>query len=177
MIRAMFLDYANDYTLGTKTEYQFMFGPHFLVAPIYKDTKMDKEGNDVRNEIYLPEGKWVDYYNGDVYEGGRIINNYEAPLWKLPVFVKADAIIPMTNPNNNPSQIRKDYRAYEIYAEKHTEFYDYDDDGATQEYLNGRCTRTLVSTTVDGSKLTVDLAPTEGNFEEFCAREANRTPH
>lgn len=167
MIRAMFLDYPNDYTLGTKTEYQFMFGPSFLVAPIYKDTKMDKEGNDVRNEIYLPEGKWVDYYNGDVYEGGRIINNYEAPLWKLPVFVKADAIIPMTNPNNNPSQIRKDYRAYEIYAEKHTEFYDYDDDGATQEYLNGRCTRTLVSTTVDGSKLTIDLAPTEGNFEGF----------
>ena len=167
MIRAMFLDYPNDYTLGTKTEYQFMFGPSFLVAPIYKDTKMDKEGNDVRNEIYLPEGKWVDYYNGDVYEGGRIINNYEAPLWKLPVFVKADAIIPMTNPNNNPSQIRKDYRAYEIYAEKHTEFYDYDDDGATQEYRTDvapvRSCR--LRSMVANSPLT--LAPTEGNFEGF----------
>ena len=116
MIRAMFLDYPNDYTLGSDTQYQFMYGPSFLVAPIYKDTKMDKDGNDIRNGIYLPEGRWVDYYNGDVYEGGRIINNYEAPLWKLPVFVKADAIIPMANANNNPSQIRKDYRAYEIYA-------------------------------------------------------------
>lgn len=98
MIRAMFLDYPNDYTLGSDTQYQFMYGPSFLVAPIYKETKMDKDGNDIRNGIYLPEGRWVDYYNGDVYEGGRIINTYDAPLWKLPVFVKADAIIPMANP-------------------------------------------------------------------------------
>ena len=33
MIRAMFLDYPNDYTLGTGTQYQFMFGPSFLVPP------------------------------------------------------------------------------------------------------------------------------------------------
>ena len=41
MIRAMFLDYPNDYTLGSDTQYQFMYGPSFLVAPIYKETKMD----------------------------------------------------------------------------------------------------------------------------------------
>ena len=33
MIRAMFLDYPNDYTLGSDTQYQFMYGPSFLVAP------------------------------------------------------------------------------------------------------------------------------------------------
>lgn len=56
MVRAMFLDYPNDYTLGSDTQYQFMYGPSFLVAPIYKETKMDKDGNDIRNGIYLPEG-------------------------------------------------------------------------------------------------------------------------
>lgn len=167
MIRAMFLDYPSDYTLGTKTQYQFMYGPSFLVAPIYKDTKMDKEGNDVRNGIYLPNGKWVDYYTGDVYTGGRIINNFDAPLWKLPVFVKADAIIPMTNPNNNPSGIRQDFRAYEIYADSDAEFTEYDDDGTTQEYLSGRNTRTLVHTHVDKQKLTVSIAPTIGGYNGF----------
>lgn len=174
MIRAMFLDYPNDYTLGSDTQYQFMYGPSFLVAPIYKDTKMDKEGNDIRNGIYLPEGRWVDYYNGDVYEGGRIINNYDAPLWKLPVFVKADAIIPMANPNNNPSQIRKDYRAYEIYATANgnAAFSQYDDDGTTQAYLGGKCTRTEVSTYANGKgKLIVTINPTYGTFDGF---EANK---
>lgn len=167
MIRAMFLDYPNDYTLGSATQYQFMYGPSFLVAPVYQDTRMDKDGNDLRDGIYLPEGRWIDYFNGDVYEGGRIINHFDAPLWKLPVFVKADAIIPMTNPNNNPSQIRKDYRAYEIYAYERAEFSEYDDDGLTQDYLSGRNTRTTIATEVEKDKLTVRIDPTIGSFEGF----------
>lgn len=173
MIRAMFLDYPNDYTLGTATQYQFMYGPSFLVAPVYQDTRMDKDGNDIRNGIYLPEGKWVDYYNGDIYEGGRLINNYPAPLWKLPLFVKADAIIPMTNPNNNPSQIRKDYRAYEIYASTSgASFSVYDDDGATQAYLKGHCTHTGITTNLNKSKLTVRIEPTYGSFDGFEPQQA-----
>ena len=170
MIRAMFLDYPNDYTLGTGTQYQFMYGPSLLVAPVYQDTHMDKEGNDVRNGIYLPEGRWVDYFNGDIYSGGRIINQFDAPIWKLPVFVKADAIIPMTNANNNPSQIRRDYRAYEIYssAEGTSAFSEYDDDGTTQAYLSGKCTRTEVTTMANGKgRLTVTLNPTFGTFDGF----------
>jgi len=167
IIRAMFLDYPNDYTLGTATQYQFMYGPSFLVAPIYQATKADAAGNDVRNGIYLPEGKWIDYWNGDVYGGGRIINNYDAPLWKLPVFVKADAIIPMTKANNNPSQIDKNFRAYEIYASAGTEFSEYDDDGLTQDYLSGRNTRTNISTEVNKKKLTVTIDATIGNYEGF----------
>lgn len=170
MIRAMFLDYPNDYTLGSNTQYQFMYGPSFLVAPIYTNTQMDEKGNDIRNGIYLPEGRWVDYYNGDVYDGGRIINNYDAPIWKLPVFVKADAIIPMANPNNNPSQIRKDYRAYEIYAtaQSSNAFSQYDDDGQTQAYLSGQCSRTEISTSANGKgKLVVTINPTYGTFDGF----------
>nr|HQV24099.1 hypothetical protein [Agitococcus sp.] len=55
MIRAMFLEESNAYTLGMATGYQFMYGPYFLVAPIYQSTAMDKEGNDIRNNIYLPK--------------------------------------------------------------------------------------------------------------------------
>lgn len=101
IIRAMFLEFPNDYTMGSATKYQYMYGTDFLVAPIYQNTKADAEGNDIRNGIYLPEGEWIDYFTGEKYEGGRVINNFAAPLWKLPVFVKNGAIIPMTNPNNN----------------------------------------------------------------------------
>lgn len=169
MIRAMFLDYPNDYTLGSQTQYQFLYGPYMLVAPIYKETRMDKEGNDIRNGIYLPEGRWIDYYSGDVYEGGCIINNFDCPIWKLPVFITADAIIPMTHAHNNPAEVRSNYRAYEIYAEKGTSFNEYDDDGKTQEYLSGRSTLTPISTAVDGTRLTVSIGATTGDYEGFNA--------
>jgi alpha-glucosidase (family GH31 glycosyl hydrolase) len=56
MVRAMFLEYPNNYTLGKSTQYQFLFGPSFLVAPIYQNTQSDNSGNDIRNSIYLPAG-------------------------------------------------------------------------------------------------------------------------
>lgn len=164
IVRAMFLEHPNPYTLGHKTQYQFMFGPSFLIAPIYKDTQMDKEGNDIRNGIYLPEGKWVDYFNGDIYEGGVIINNFDCPIWKLPVFVKNDAILPVTKAHNNPNEWRKDYRAYEIYAEHGTSFTEYDDDGKTQEYLSGSSTATQIETIVDDDILRIHVDRTTGEF-------------
>ena len=53
MLRALFLDYPTPYTLGKATEYEFLYGPSFLVAPIYKETAADKEGNDIRNGTSL----------------------------------------------------------------------------------------------------------------------------
>lgn len=168
MIRAMFLDYPNDYTLGTATQYQFLYGPYVLVAPIYKETKMDAEGNDRRDGIYLPEGQWVDYFTGAVYEGGCIVNNFDTPLWKLPIFVKRGAILPLTNPNNNVSEIDKHLRVYELYPCGETTFTEYDDDGVTEAYKAGAGVSTQITSVVDKKgKVTVTVAPTVGGFQGF----------
>ncbi len=168
MIRAMFLDYPNRYTLGSQTQYQYMYGPYLLVAPIYKNTAADALGNDIRNGIYLPEGRWTDIFTGETYLGARIINNFDAPLWKLPVFAAADAIIPMTRPHNTPNQAPTDYRKYFIYAHQGTQFTEYDDDGRTQAYLRGEHAATNVSTCVTGKGvLSIEIAPTVGSFQGF----------
>lgn len=167
MIRPMFMEESNAYTLGKRTQYQFMYGDAFLVAPIYQNTAADAEGNDRRDGIYLPKGNWVDYFTGDIYTGGRIINHFDAPLWKLPVLVKADAIIPMANPNNTPAEIKKDLRIFEIYAEHGTKAGLYDDDGNTQAYLEGKRAFTELKTTVKKQVLTLDIERTMAQFPEF----------
>jgi hypothetical protein len=173
MIRAMFLEYPNPFTLGKATQYQFLYGPNFLVAPIYRTTKSDEQGNDIRNGIYLPEGDWIDYFTGDTYKGNFIINNFAAPLWKLPVFVKAGAIIPMTNTNNNVSEINKNIRTYDIYPYKHSEFTEYDDDGISEEYRLNRCATTLIESDVDAKNtVTVTIHPTQGDFTGFVPEKA-----
>lgn len=164
LMRAMFLDDPNPYTLGKATEYQFMCGPYFLVAPIYKETRMDKQGNDIRNGIYLPEGEWVDYFNGKVYQGGRIINEFDAPYWKMPVFVKRGAIIPMVNPNNNVSQIDNTNRIFELYPYGESDYSLYDDDGKTELYRIGEHATTHIHSSLVKDRLTVNIDKTEGNF-------------
>ena len=173
IMRAMFLEYPNRYTLGKATQYQFLCGPYFLVAPIYQDTKADGDGNDIRNGIYLPEGKWIDYFNGDVYQGGRIINNYDAPLWKLPVFVKSGAIIPMTNPNNNAREIDGSVRVYELYPDGHSVFQEYDDDGKTEAYKRGEYVLTRVESFVDEKGCAhIVIHPAEGGFPGFVREKS-----
>lgn len=167
MIRAMMLEWPNVYTLGTATRYQYMYGPWFLVAPVYQQTAADNEGNDIRDGIYLPEGEWIDYFSGEMYEGGRVINNYEAPLWKLPLFVRNGAVIPMTNPNNNVSQIDRTLRIYEIYPSGHTSFTEYDDDGTTEAYRRGEFATTYIESEAVGDRVTVTIHPSEGDFAGF----------
>lgn len=173
IIRAMFLGYPNTFTMGTATQYQFMYGPWFLVAPIYQDTKEDKAGNDIRNNIYLPEGIWIDYFTGEHYKGNRVINYFDAPLWKLPVFVKPGAIIPMNNPNNNVAQINKRLRIYELYPYGSSSFTEYNDDGTTIEYKLGKGITTEINAKLDDKKVaTITIEPTQGYFDGFVKQKA-----
>lgn len=166
MIRAMFLHYPNAYTLGKATQYQFLYGPYLLVAPIYQDTASDEEGNDIRNGIYLPEGTWIDYYTGELYEGNRILNNFDAPLWKLPMFVKSGAIIPLVNPNNNPHEIDETLRIYELYPSGISSFIEYDDNGLTEAYRCGESVTTKIESALsDKGKAIIVVHPAEGSYE------------
>ncbi|WP_278567556.1 discoidin domain-containing protein [Amedibacillus dolichus] len=174
MVRAMFLEEENAYTLGTATQYQYMWGDQFLVAPIYRNTASDDAGNDIRNDIYLPSTSevWVDYFTGKQYRGGQILNNFDAPLWKLPVFVKNGSIIPMYAENNNPeakTETNKDgldrsQRIVEFYPSGSTEFTQYEDDGKTH---GGGSATTKFTSVVEGDKATLTAEPTVGSYESM----------
>ncbi len=156
LIRAMFLDDPNPYTLGKRTQYQFLYGPSILVAPIYEEAT-------VRNGIYLPKDTWFDYFTGEAYQGGQVLNSFECPLWKLPVFVREGAIIPMNNPNNNPSQIDQTLRIVEVYpSEKQTNILVYDDDGTTDAYLTGANLTYKIEQQVRKGIANIVIHPAEG---------------
>ncbi|MFV0606578.1 MAG: TIM-barrel domain-containing protein [Niabella sp.] len=168
IIRAMFLEDSNPFTLGTATRYQYMFGSYFLVAPIYQATAADTIGNDIRHNIYLPKGKWIDYFTGEQYEGNRVINYFDAPLWKLPVFVKPGAIIPMVNANNNVHEIKKDLRIFECYPNGQSTFTVYDDDGTTEAYKNGTGVSTIIHSSVNSKNIaSIIIGATSGSYKGF----------
>lgn len=173
LMRAMFLDYPDDYTYTPATRYQYLFGPDILVAPVYQDTQADSLGNDIRDGIYLPEGRWVDYFTGDLYEGGRILENFPAPLWKLPVFVRQGAVIPMTAPNNNPSQIDPSVRIFECWpAEGEYSTHLYDDDGRTMNYTRGESVSTMIDASLVNGKYVLTIHPAQGDFDGFVKEQS-----
>ena len=69
-------------------------GKDFLVAPVFRSQVASKGW---RKGIYLPHGQWIDYWDGRVVNAGaegKAID-YQVTLEKLPVMVRAGAILPM----------------------------------------------------------------------------------
>lgn len=132
MVRAMFLEFPKDaYAYSRNMKYQYLFGASILVAPVYQNTAGDEQGNDVRNGIYLPDENavWIDYLTGEKYQGGQVLDNFDAPLWKLPVFVKNGSILPMYAENNTPSEIDRTKRIVELWPDGESRYTVYEDNG------------------------------------------------
>ena len=172
MVRAMFLEYPNVPEFYTNlVRYQYLWGDNFLVAPIYQNTASDEKGNDVRNEIYLPDKKqiWIDYFTGQEYQGGQVINNFAAPLWKLPVFVKAGAIIPVAPATNTPDEYLKlkKQRQFVIYPRGTGNFNIYEDDGFSAQYKQGKYVQTEITSSLRDSDLTIKINKAQGTYANF----------
>ena len=160
-VRGLLLEYPGDtVTWGKQTQYEYLLGKDFLVAPVYKD-------EEKRDSIYLPEGKWIDYWDGTVYNGKQWLNNYPAPLDKLPLFVKSGSIIPMYPQMNYDGEKPLDTLFVDIYpSEKKSEFNLYEDDGKTREYKNGQFATTqitAVKTMQDG--VSVQINAVKGKYD------------
>ena len=185
MVRAMFLEYPTDSYAATKNvQYQYLFGENFLVAPIYTETDaIDAMGNDVRNGIYLPDEDqiWIDYFTGDQYYGGQILNNFDAPLWKLPVFVKSGAIVPMWEENNSPVFIDRTNRITEFWPDGSTEYTMYEDEGTyvennqidvdgyglVNEIDYGTHVSTRFTSVVENGTATLTAEPSTGTYDGY----------
>ncbi|HVS29965.1 MAG TPA: TIM-barrel domain-containing protein [Thermoanaerobaculia bacterium] len=85
VIRPMVLAFPDD-RMAHQQIYQFLFGPDLLVAPMYRP------GGS--RSVYLPKGTWLDYWSGTSHEGPKTID-VAASLDRIPLFVRAGAIIPM----------------------------------------------------------------------------------
>ena len=86
LMRALVLNYADDprvWQLGS----EFLWGDDLLVAPV------TREGATAW-PVYLPAGGWYDFWTGTRYEGPGGVT-LDAPLDRLPLLVRAGAIVPM----------------------------------------------------------------------------------
>ena len=88
VLRALIFHHLED-KLCWHIDDEYYFGDDFLVAPV-----MNSEN---RRDVYLPEGKWVNFFTGERYEGGQWLKNLEIPLEEMPVYVRENASISVYN--------------------------------------------------------------------------------
>jgi alpha-glucosidase len=133
---------------------QYLFGPYFLVAPT--------ESNKDFVKVYLPEGDWYYLYNGKKFTGNAEII-IECPVHKLPVFVKAGAIIPMEAAKSHTGEISGTLRIHIYKDVANNAFTFYQDDGVSFDYQQQHHAKRLIEYKPLLNK--VILHKTEGSYQ------------
>lgn len=156
IMRALVLENQHDintYAIGD----QYMFGSEIMVCPVTtKDAKT--------RIIYLPEGKWFDYWTGKPYEGKKYYN-IVTPLDKLPLFVRAGGIIPMQEDIQFDDRSPWGDITFEIFPSGNSQFELYEDDGISKRYKEGCYGITTVSAKEAGESILVKIGKAKGKFE------------
>jgi alpha-glucosidase (family GH31 glycosyl hydrolase) len=139
-IRPLILDHPEDPQCFDRSR-EFMFGDDLLVAPVTDD--------GVRQwSVYLPEGRWTDFWN--------------APLERIPLFVRAGAIIPTGPLVQHLTDYAPERIELMINPGADGNFDLYEDDGQTNRFRDGESAITRISVTESDESLEIRVASPEG---------------
>jgi alpha-D-xyloside xylohydrolase len=109
---------------------EFMFGPSILVSPVLKQ-------DAVHRPVYLPASPmWYDFWSGARTGGEREIDA-DAPLDRIPLYIRAGSILPLGPEIEYADQKPADPIELRIYQGADGSFDLYEDEGDNYNYEKG----------------------------------------
>ena len=147
--------YKYDLPDAYKPKNQYIFGSQLLVAPITQPA--NKRLNLACVDVWLPEGRWTDIFNGRIYSGNRWVRMYR-DMDSIPVLAKEGAIVPMyKNVGTNDLSLSQELEIHVWRGNGHYELYE--DDGETLEYQNGEFAITSFDLKEQNNSLSITITP------------------
>ena len=149
LMRAMVLEFQDD-PLTYNLEDQYMFGDVFLVAPVCTPSN--------KRTVYLPAGTWYDYYTGKEFNGPTLLR-IEPPLETLPLYVRAESMIPMGPDMAYVGEKPFNPVTLDIWLTSRAEctLYDDDESARTEEIIPCRAEKS-------GNEITLHVAPSAKTY-------------
>ncbi len=125
----------------------YMVGDALLVAPVL-------QAGAVRRPVYLPAGQWYDFWTNELLEGGRVVD-VPAPLERLPLFVRAGAVIPLWPEMQYVNPDAVEALTYRVYPGVYESVL-YEDEGEGMDYEDGAYRWVYITCEWDESKLIIN---------------------
>lgn len=161
MARMLAFDWSHDAeVLDIKDQY--MFGD-FLVCPI--TAPLSESGT---RRLRLPSGtRWTDWWTGRQYDGGQWMD-MPLTLDRLPLFVRAGAIVTTTAPAEHTGAQTCDTVTVHVYPGADGSFSLYEDAGDGYAYEHGECAR--ISMKWNDKRGRLSIGRREGGFDGMLQR-------
>jgi len=115
--------------------------------------------------VYLPAGLWFDFWTGEKVKGGTM-RRVDAPMEKVPMYVRAGSIIPMGEEMNFVGEKLGAPLTLAIYPDENGQASSslYEDDDVSPAYLQGVFRRRTVKVSPASAGYTIHLSASEGSY-------------
>ena len=129
IMRPLVMDFMDDRNVADIGD-AYMFGPAFMVAPVYEYGARSRE-------VYFPECEgWYDFYTNEMLSGGAV-RQVDAPYGRMPLYVRAGSIVPvgpdMQWSDEKPADVIDVY----VYKGADGSFTLYEDEAVNYNYEKG----------------------------------------
>ncbi len=138
-------------------EDQFLLGSSLLVAPVVNQGVLSRE-------VYFPPGIWYDADNDVQYKGDTVFR-VQAPMEKLPLFIKKGSILPKRDYAPAIELGNNERITLEIYPDSNGSFSLLEDDGISNQYLSGGYAETKMSMRQKNGSLHLTIGKTSGGYQ------------
>ncbi|HET8656762.1 MAG TPA: TIM-barrel domain-containing protein [Longimicrobiaceae bacterium] len=178
LVAPLFFYYQDDPNVRTMGG-EKLVGRELLVADVtrYGATKRD---------VYLPRGRWIDFYTGESHTSAgewlRSIPVRRQGLFRLPLFVRAGAILPEMYVDEKTMNIFgqrtdgtvRDELIARVYPDaRPSRFTLYEDDGRTIAYQRGAVATTVLSQQGGDAGVVVTVGARQGDYDGAPDRRDN----
>ena len=152
-MRPLVMDYRED-TRAQNIGDEFLFGPSILVAPV-------TEPDATTRHLYLPKGRWYDFWSGNAIEGGKAIDA-PAPIDRIPLYLRAGAIVPMGPDVEYAAEKPADPIELRVYKGADGAFTLYEDENDNYNYEKG--VHATIPIRWDDARQTLTIGDRVGTF-------------
>lgn len=154
LMRPLVMDFTADTDVNNISD-QFMFGPAFMVSPVYEYGARSRE-------VYFPQAEgWYDFYTGKFQKGGEKVE-VKAPYERVPLYVRAGAIVPYGEDIQYTDEKPADHIILYVYQGADGEFTLYEDEGVNYNYEQGKYA--MIPMEYDEEEKTLTIGKREGSF-------------
>ncbi|MBC7668480.1 MAG: glycoside hydrolase family 31 protein, partial [Gemmatimonadaceae bacterium] len=159
MMRGLVMDFPADKTARDIND-EYLFGKAFLVAPVTEFKARSRQ-------VYLPAGaSWFDFETGKEFKGGQTIKA-DAPLNRMPLFVKAGSIVPTTVVQQYVGEQPDAPLTVVVYTGADGTYELYEDDGLSNGYERGAFSR--IPMRYDNASGRLTIGARAGTFKGMLA--------
>jgi len=142
LCRPMYYEYPDE-DAAYAARYQYFFGDQMIAAPLVN--RANPETGMAAIDVWVPKGTWIDYQTKETFTGPRWAR-LVGDLTRIPMLMKAGAILPLAPPANTTDAILKDRLIVSVFPGADGAFRLYEDDGITQAYQEGQYEWTEITT-------------------------------